>query len=90
MKKIFVILVTLSVLASCGTKKAAVGDGGKGTVVAGQSETDSKQLKLNYMRRVYDNAVYIRRILSPTSTFRSTQGRKTYRWVVRCTCGKTT
>ena len=63
MKKIFIILFSACLLASCGTKKAAIGDDGA-NVVAGQKDNNVERLKLDHMRRVYDNAVYTKNIVA--------------------------
>ena len=62
MKKILVILMSAFVLVSCGTQKAAVGEGGE--TVKGHTETNAQQAKLSHMRKVYDNAVYAKNIVS--------------------------
>lgn len=50
------------VVVSCGTKKTVVDNS---TDVKTVTDTeDAEQLKLNYMRRVYDNAVYTQNIVS--------------------------
>ena len=50
------------VVVSCGTKKTVVDNSTDVKTVTGTE--DAEQLKLNYMRRVYDNAVYTQNIVS--------------------------
>lgn len=50
------------VVVSCGTKKTVVDSSTDVKTVTGTE--DAEQLKLNYMRRVYDNAVYTQNIVS--------------------------
>lgn len=50
------------VVVSCGTKKTVVDNSTDVKTVTGAE--DAEQLKLNYMRRVYDNAVYTQNIVS--------------------------
>lgn len=50
------------VVVSCGTKKTVVDNSIDVKTVTGTE--DAEQLKLNYMRRVYDNAVYTQNIVS--------------------------
>ena len=62
MKKILFVVMAALVVAACGTKKKVVAEGG-GTVTA-PTETNSEQLRINYLRKVYDNAVYTKNIVS--------------------------
>lgn len=62
MKKILFVVTAALVVAACGTKKKVVAEGG-GTVTA-PVETNSEQLRINYLRKVYDNAVYTKNIVS--------------------------
>lgn len=62
MKKILFVVMAALVVAACGTKKKVVAEGG-GTVTA-PVETNSEQLRINYLRKVYDNAVYTKNIVS--------------------------
>lgn len=62
MKKILLVVMAALVVAACGTKKKVVAEGG-GTVTA-PVETNSEQLRINYLRKVYDNAVYTKNIVS--------------------------
>lgn len=57
-----VLLAVATMLVSCGTKKVVADQVPDTKTVTGV--TDSEQLKLNYMRRVYDNAVYTKNIVS--------------------------
>lgn len=61
--KTFLWLMLMAlVVVSCGTKKTVVDNS---TDVKTVTDTeDAEQLKLNYMRRVYDNAVYTQNIVS--------------------------
>ncbi len=62
-KTISVVLLSVAaMLVSCGTKKVVADQVPDTKTVTGV--TDSEQLKLNYMRRVYDNAVYTKNIVS--------------------------
>lgn len=62
MRHIAPLIVAALMLAACGTKKAAVSEP---TTAQQQSQTDASGLtQLDYMRRVYDNAVYAQNIVS--------------------------
>ena len=58
---LWLVLMAL-VVVSCGTKKTVVDSSTDVKTVTGTE--DAEQLKLNYMRRVYDNAVYTQNIVS--------------------------
>lgn len=61
--KTFLWLMLMAlVVVSCGTKKTVVDNSTDVKTVTGTE--DAEQLKLNYMRRVYDNAVYTQNIVS--------------------------
>lgn len=61
--KTFLWLMLMAlVVVSCGTKKTVVDSSTDVKTVTGTE--DAEQLKLNYMRRVYDNAVYTQNIVS--------------------------
>lgn len=61
--KTFLWLMLMAlVVVSCGTKKTVVDNSTDVKPVTGTE--DAEQLKLNYMRRVYDNAVYTQNIVS--------------------------
>lgn len=61
--KTFLWLMLMAlVVVSCGTKKTIVDNSTDVKTVTGTE--DAEQLKLNYMRRVYDNAVYTQNIVS--------------------------
>ena len=61
--KTFLWLMLMAlVVVSCGTKKTVVDNSTDVKTVTGTE--DAEQLKLNYMRRVYDNAVYTPNIVS--------------------------
>ena len=61
--KTFLWLMLMAlVVVSCGTKKTGVDSSTDVKTVTGTE--DAEQLKLNYMRRVYDNAVYTQNIVS--------------------------
>lgn len=61
--KTFLWLMLMAlVVVSCGTKKTVVDNSTDVKNVTGTE--DAEQLKLNYMRRVYDNAVYTQNIVS--------------------------
>jgi len=61
--KTFLWLMLMAlVVVSCGTKKTVVDNSTDVKTVTGTEDTE--QLKLNYMRRVYDNAVYTQNIVS--------------------------
>lgn len=61
--KTFLWLMLMAlVVVSCGTKKTVVDNSIDVKTVTGTE--DAEQLKLNYMRRVYDNAVYTQNIVS--------------------------
>jgi hypothetical protein len=61
--KTFLWLMLMAlVVGSCGTKKTVVDNSTDVKTVTGTE--DAEQLKLNYMRRVYDNAVYTQNIVS--------------------------
>lgn len=62
MKKIVLAAVVVLVVASCGTKKTAV-TGPVGPVTE-TVETNTEQQRINYLRKVYDNAVYTKNIVS--------------------------
>ena len=62
MKKIVIAAVAVLVVVSCGTKKVAVsGSDGPATTTV---ETNTEQQRINYLRKVYDNAVYTKNIVS--------------------------
>ena len=62
MKKIVLAAVAALIVVSCGTKKAAVsGSDGPATTTV---ETNTEQQRINYLRKVYDNAVYTKNIVS--------------------------
>lgn len=56
------LMLMALVVVSCGTKKTVVDNSTDVKTVTGTE--DAEQLKLNYMRRVYDNAVYTQNIVS--------------------------
>ena len=56
------LMLMATVVVSCGTKKTVVDNSTDVKTVTGTEDTE--QLKLNYMRRVYDNAVYTQNIVS--------------------------
>jgi hypothetical protein len=61
--KTFLWLMLMAlVVVSCGTKKTVVDNSTDVKTVTGTE--DAEQLKLNYMRMVYDNAVYTQNIVS--------------------------
>lgn len=61
--KTFLWLMLMAlVVVSCGTKKTVVDSSTDVKTVTGTE--DAEQLKLNYLRRVYDNAVYTQNIVS--------------------------
>lgn len=61
--KTFLWLMLMAlVVVSCGTKKTVVDNSTDVKTVTGTE--DAEQLKLNYMRRVYDNAIYTQNIVS--------------------------
>ncbi|MBQ6203754.1 MAG: DUF4292 domain-containing protein [Prevotella sp.] len=62
MKKILLAAVVVLVVASCGTKKTAVT--GPAGPVTETVETNTEQQRINYLRKVYDNAVYTKNIVS--------------------------
>jgi len=62
MKKLILSAVVLLVMAACGTKQAAVNE--TKTTAATTTTKSAEQLQLDYMRRVYDNAVYVQNIVS--------------------------
>ena len=62
MKKIVLAAVAILVVASCGTKKTAVT--GPAGPVTETVETNTEQQRINYLRKVYDNAVYTKNIVS--------------------------
>lgn len=62
MKKIVLAAVAILVMASCGTKKTAVT--GPAGPVTETVETNTEQQRINYLRKVYDNAVYTKNIVS--------------------------
>ena len=62
MKKIVLAAVAVLVVASCGTKKTAVT--GPAGPVTETVETNTEQQRINYLRKVYDNAVYTKNIVS--------------------------
>ena len=62
MKKIVLAAVVVLVVASCGTKKTAVT--GPAGPVTETVETNTEQQRINYLRKVYDNAVYTKNIVS--------------------------
>lgn len=61
-KRFLWLMLMALVVVSCGTKKTVVDSSTDVKTVTGTE--DAEQLKLNYMRRVYDNAVYTQNIVS--------------------------
>jgi hypothetical protein len=61
-KRFLWLMLMALVVVSCGTKKTVVDNSTDVKTVTGTE--DAEQLKLNYMRRVYDNAVYTQNIVS--------------------------
>ena len=61
-KRFLWLMLMALVVVSCGTKKTVVDNSIDVKTVTGTE--DAEQLKLNYMRRVYDNAVYTQNIVS--------------------------
>lgn len=61
-KRFLWLMLMALVVVSCGTKKTVVDNSTDVKTVTGTEDTE--QLKLNYMRRVYDNAVYTQNIVS--------------------------
>ena len=62
MKKTLILIAFVAVLASCGTQKATVTGGGSVPTTTGSADLARQQL--DYLRKVYDNAVYSQNIVS--------------------------